>query len=121
MNLSLLKPSRRILRLSVVLSRGRWHHFPCSDHCRAKGIPYVANIDIKVFKHARFQSLIVDGSQGLVILNPTRKTLEKISGDQAGPPRKLQAAQKSSHLRGETVDGYEVRIFANSKIQKKWI
>ena len=48
---------------------------------RAKGIPYVANVDIKHLKRIELQSIIVDGSQGIVIINPTRQDSEEISGD----------------------------------------
>lgn len=80
---------------------------------RAKGIPYVANIDIKIFKHLQLQSLIVDGSQGLVILNPTRKTLKKYQAIKRSHQENYKLLKNATHLRGETVDGYEVRIFAN--------
>lgn len=86
---------------------------------RAKGIPYVANIDIKVFKHMNLQSLIVDGSQGLVILNPTRKTLKKYQAIKRGHLENYKKLKNFSHLRGETVDGYEVRIFANLENPKE--
>jgi phosphotransferase system enzyme I (PtsI) len=86
---------------------------------RAKGIPYVANIDIKVFKHMRLQSLIVDGSQGLVILNPTRKTLKKYQAIKRGHQENYKLLKNASHLRGETVDGYEVRILANLENPKE--
>lgn len=80
---------------------------------RAKGIPYVANVDIKTFKKANLQSLIVDGSQGIVIINPTRKTLKKYQAIKQGHLDSYNKLKKSNHLKGETVDGYEVRIFAN--------
>ena len=86
---------------------------------RAKGIPYVANIDIKVFKHLDLQSLIVDGSQGLVILNPTRKTLKKYQDIKRGHQENYKRLKNATHLRGETVDGYEVRIFANLENPKE--
>ena len=86
---------------------------------RAKGIPYVANIDIKIFKHLPLHSLIVDGSQGLVILNPTRKTLKKYQAIKRGHQENYKRLKNASHLRGETVDGYEVRIFANLENPKE--
>jgi len=86
---------------------------------RAKGIPYVANIDIKIFKHLQLQSLIVDGSQGLVILNPTRKTLRKYQEIKRSHQENYKRLKDASHLRGETVDGYEVRIFANLENPKE--
>ncbi|HEY4255505.1 MAG TPA: phosphoenolpyruvate--protein phosphotransferase [Chlamydiales bacterium] len=80
---------------------------------RAKGIPYVANIDIKIFRRIELQSLIVDGSQGIVIVNPTSKTLKKYQALQKGDLESYSQLKKASSLKGETIDGYEVRIFAN--------
>lgn len=80
---------------------------------RAKGIPYVANIDIKVLKRLDVQSIIVDGSQGLVITNPQRSTLKKYQEIKKGHLETYRLISHSGHLRGETVDGYETRIFAN--------
>ncbi|MDE3046220.1 MAG: phosphoenolpyruvate--protein phosphotransferase [Verrucomicrobiota bacterium] len=86
---------------------------------RAKGIPYVANIDMKVFKRVELQSLIVDGSQGIVIINPTRKTLKKYQAIKRGHLQNYKLLKSASHLKGETVDGYEVRIFANLENPKE--
>jgi phosphotransferase system enzyme I (PtsI) len=86
---------------------------------RAKGIPYVANIDIKQLKKAEIHSLIVDGSQGLVILNPTRQTLKKYQEIQRNLQLDYKLLKSASHLKGETIDGYEVRIFANLENPKE--
>lgn len=80
---------------------------------RAKGIPYVANVDIKVLKRIDLQSVIVDGSEGLVIINPTRKTLRKYQELKKGYLESYKFLKSHSHLKGETIDGYEVKIFAN--------
>lgn len=86
---------------------------------RAKGIPFVANIDIRIFKRLQLNSLIVDGSQGLVIINPTRKTLKKYQAIKRGHQENYKLLKNASHLKGETVDGYEVRIFANLENPKE--
>lgn len=80
---------------------------------RAKGIPYVANVDIKEFKRVNLHSLIVDGSQGLVILNPNRKTMKKYQAIKRSLQQNYKLLKNSTHLKSETVDGYEVRVFAN--------
>jgi phosphotransferase system enzyme I (PtsI) len=80
---------------------------------RAKGIPYVANVDIKEFKRHEMHSLIVDGSQGLVIVNPNKKTLKKYQAIKRSHLESYKMLKSSTHLKGETVDGYEVRVFAN--------
>lgn len=86
---------------------------------RAKGIPYVANVDMKHLKKGEVYSLIVDGTQGLVILNPTRETLKKYQGMQRDYHQKFKLLKNASHLKGETIDGYEVRIFANLENPKE--
>ncbi len=86
---------------------------------RAKGIPYVANVDIKLLKRIEMQSMIVDGSQGLVIMNPQRSTLKKYQEIKKGHLEKFRLISHSSHLRGETVDGFEVRLFANLENPKE--
>lgn len=86
---------------------------------RAKGIPYVANVDIKQLKKIQVHSLIVDGSEGLVILNPTHQTLKKYQEIQRGLQMDYKMLKSASHLKGETIDGYEVRIFANLENPKE--
>ncbi|MEN9654100.1 MAG: phosphoenolpyruvate-protein phosphotransferase [Chlamydiota bacterium] len=86
---------------------------------RAKGIPYVANIDIKVLKRLNLHSVIVDGSEGLLIINPTKMTLRKYQEIKRGYLEDFRALKSSAHLKGETVDGYEVRIFSNLENPKE--
>jgi phosphotransferase system enzyme I (PtsI) len=86
---------------------------------RAKGIPYVANVDLRLFKGVDLQSLIVDGSEGIVILNPSRKTLRKYQAIKKEIQESYKLLKNSSHLKGETIDGYEVRIFANLENPKE--
>lgn len=80
---------------------------------RAKEIPYVANIDIKMLKKTDLQSIIVDGSLGIVIVNPTPQTLKHYTEIKQGHAVKNQLLKNAVHLKGETIDGYEIRIFAN--------
>ncbi len=86
---------------------------------RAKGIPYVANVDIKQLKKVELHALIVDGSQGLVILNPSRQTLKKYQEMQKNHLMQLKLLKSHAHLKGETIDGYDVRIFANLENPKE--
>ncbi len=87
---------------------------------RAKGIPYVANVDVKQLKkNVELHSIIVDGSQGIVILNPTRSTLKKYQEMQRKLQQNYKMLKSASHLKAETIDGYEVRIFANLENPKE--
>lgn len=86
---------------------------------RAKGIPYVANVDIKHLKKVSFDSLIVDGAQGLVIVNPTRKTLKKYQDLKKEHIANYKLLTTTAHFKAETIDGYEIRIFANLENPKE--
>ena len=86
---------------------------------RAKGIPYVANIDIKKLRKLEFHTIVVDGSQGLVILNPNRQTLKKYQEMKKSYSAEHKKLKSSTHLHSETVDGYEVRVFANLENPKE--
>ncbi len=86
---------------------------------RAKGIPYVANVDVKLLKRIELHSLIVDGSDGLVIINPSRQTLKKYQERKKSHLDNYKLLKSSTHLKGETIDGYEVRIFANLENPKE--
>ncbi|MBF8263188.1 MAG: ptsI [Parachlamydiales bacterium] len=80
---------------------------------RAKGIPYVAHVDIKLFRRFDAGMVIVDGTQGIVIVNPTSQTLKKYQSLKKGQLQNFRLMQSATHLKGETIDGYQVRIFAN--------
>jgi phosphotransferase system enzyme I (PtsI) len=80
---------------------------------RAQGIPYVANIDIRQLRQMEISSLIVDGSQGLLILNPEPDTLKKYQRLKRGQARSYRLLKNASHLKAETIDGYQVDVLAN--------
>jgi phosphotransferase system enzyme I (PtsI) len=86
---------------------------------RAKGIPYVANVDIKVLKKIELQSIIVDGSEGLVIINPSKQSLKKYQDIKKDYLQNYKRLKNSAHLKAETIDGYEIRIFANIENPKE--
>lgn len=80
---------------------------------RAKGIPYVANIDVTLIKSLSPYSLIIDGGQGVIIVNPKEETLLKYQKLKKEQMLEHDNLKQSLHLKAETIDGYEVRIFAN--------
>lgn len=86
---------------------------------RAKGIPYVANVDIKFLKGIELQSLIVDGSEGIVIINPSKPSLKKYQDLKREYQQTYKRLKNTAHLKGETIDGYEIRIFANIENPKE--
>jgi phosphotransferase system enzyme I (PtsI) len=80
---------------------------------RAKGIPYVGNIDIQSISRVRWHSAIVDGQTGEVILNPSKETLEKFKQRKTSLKTSMQLLQKELHYDAETIDGYMVQVHAN--------
>lgn len=80
---------------------------------RAKGIPYVACIDILSLKQVQTDCVIVDGQTGEVILNPTPETLESYKHRKTCLKTSQQLLQKEVHFDAETMDGCLVQVFAN--------
>ena len=76
---------------------------------RAKGIPYVAHVDIKLFKKFERGRVIVDGTQGIVIVNPGVRDAEKISISQ-----KRTAAEFSPHAECHSLKGRDGRWISGS-------
>ena len=77
---------------------------------RAKSIPYVSNIDFLDAETVRGKVVVVDGSGGKVIMNPSKKTLEKYKTIQKkNSTEKIKTFSKDS----KTLDGCEINISAN--------
>ncbi len=79
---------------------------------RAKGIPYVSNIDIKILQAKGSTELILDGSTGLVLLFPSVESLERYKGLEVCDS-KFISTPSSSVFATETIDGYRVKLMAN--------
>lgn len=86
---------------------------------RAKGIPYVANVDIRILRQVPLKAIIVDGSQGIVIINPEIETLKKYQKMRRTHVESLRLLKNVASLKGETIDGYEVKIMANLENPKE--
>lgn len=80
---------------------------------RAKGIPYVASIDIEALQNAEGKCVIVDGLTGDIIVNPTNDTLERYEKLKSRLTKQYQQLEKDRNLPSETIDGYSIKIFAN--------
>jgi len=80
---------------------------------RAKGIPYIAGIEIEKHRGIACQGMILDGDQGLVIINPTEETQEKYRQMilKAEDFHKVLAGQYAS--KAETIDGFSIELFGN--------
>lgn len=80
---------------------------------RAKGIPYVASVDVASFENLSARLCIVDGQTGDVIFNPTPATLEKYRQSRTRLKTSLQLLQKELEYDTETIDGCAIQVFAN--------
>jgi len=80
---------------------------------RSKGIPYVANIDVLKIKDLEVRVAIVDGFEGVVILNPNEETLSYYSEKQKQVATRYQRFLDEDHLKPETKDGEPVQLFVN--------
>lgn len=80
---------------------------------RAKGIPYVACVDVTTFQDIPTKCVIVDGQTGDVIFNPTAHTLEKYKQRKTCLKTSFQLLQKEVQYRAETMDGCQVQVYAN--------
>ncbi len=80
---------------------------------RAKGIPYVASIDMEVLQSVKGKCVIVDGLTGDIILNPSNDTLEKYERLKNRLTKQYQQLERDRHLLAETLDGYPLCLYAN--------
>ena len=80
---------------------------------RAKGIPYVASVDMEILQNAKGKCVIVDGLTGDIIVNPSNITLEKYERLRNRLTQQYQQLEKDRHLAAETLDGYPLSLYAN--------
>lgn len=80
---------------------------------RAKGIPYVAHIDVENLEKAEGSIVIVDGLHGTVILNPTEKTLQSYQQLKEDIFDKYQKLVEEIHIPATTVDHKKIEVLAN--------
>lgn len=78
---------------------------------RSKGIPYISNIDIKTLHSYDQSPVIVDGDQGIVILNPSEKTLTQYQKN----PIKIHdhSNNQTDAKEVKTLDGQELTLLTN--------
>jgi len=81
---------------------------------KARGIPYVANVDFtKIVKFRSDSLVIVDGLLGRIILNPTKKTLNQYQKLKSHIHHKYEQLKVVSSDASYTKDGLRVRLSAN--------
>lgn len=80
---------------------------------RARGIPYVASIDVDKLQEAHGKCVIVDGLTGDIIVNPSSNTLEKYEDLRMRLTQQYQALEGQRELSSETQDGIQIALYAN--------
>lgn len=80
---------------------------------RAKKIPYVAGVDISCLKAENIETIIVDGSKGEVIVNPTQERLSHYRKLILSKKGFYQDLKESSVRKTETKDGFPINLFGN--------
>lgn len=84
---------------------------------KAKGIPYVANVNFSKLNAMHKVSLaIVDGLSGKIILNPTEKTLQQYRSLKALIHDQHEELKEIKLLPAATLDGHPVRLSANVEL-----
>ncbi len=80
---------------------------------RAQGIPFVSKVDFPDLSQNLPRQVIVDGTTGDVIINPSKKTLDYYKKEQKKLTVKARGLRKNGFYEAETIDGYKVRLSAN--------
>ncbi len=80
---------------------------------RAKGIPYIASIDVAEVQNKDPKTVIVDGLSGYVILDPLPSTIEYYEEKRRQLESSYQLLERDVHLKAETLDGFSVNVVAN--------
>jgi phosphotransferase system enzyme I (PtsI) len=80
---------------------------------RAKGIPYVGNIDLNKIPHNVKGPVIVDGRIGQVIINPRAETIAEYKSQRSYLQLFLNTFQQNAGQYAETYDGHALRLSAN--------
>lgn len=80
---------------------------------RAKGIPYVSNIDVQVLIQFKLHTLIVDGNEGVIIINPNMKTVEKYKSLKAEEEGYYSKLEKEVYLAVKSSKEMIVKVSGN--------
>lgn len=81
---------------------------------RARGIPFVSNVDFPDFSVSLPPIVIVDGGRGNVVINPSKATLQHYKQERKKLKIFVKGLQEESNvLEAVTIDGHGVRLSAN--------
>lgn len=80
---------------------------------RSKGLPFVSGIGKEAFSLLDIDLIIVDGSAGVVILNPEEETIETYLEKQKQAATRYQLLLSDNHLPAKTIDGVQTHLLIN--------
>jgi len=80
---------------------------------RSKGIPYIADVDVSEIEKLDIETVIVDAYEGVVIASPSEKTIGEYREKQRQLATRYQVFLEEDHLKAETVDGIQVKLYVN--------
>lgn len=80
---------------------------------KAKGIPYVTNVNLDYLKAYADCPIIVDGRTGKIIINPNESTLKLYENLRKKISGQIKDFEKAAKWPAQTFDGYHVRLTAN--------
>lgn len=80
---------------------------------KAKGIPYIANVNLQALKENAQHPMIVDGRTGKIILNPKPETLKEYERLKAKIQHQVKALEQVTKWPAQTFDGFSIRLCAN--------
>ena len=81
---------------------------------RSKAIPYIANIDMDTIFSYAGKTVIIDGKQGRIIINPKKETLKEYQGKQKVLKQaQIDLEKKQKEKQVTTLDGFRVHLHAN--------
>lgn len=80
---------------------------------RAKGIPYITNIDTSAFTKYEIMEIIVDGINGKIIINPKDEEIEKYKAKKKQFDDYFKEIAVADQYHPRTKDNVDINIFAN--------
>jgi phosphoenolpyruvate-protein phosphotransferase (PTS system enzyme I) len=86
---------------------------------QALEIPAVLGLDTATRIVKNDDIIIVDGSEGVLIINPEEQTLLRYEERRIGYERFRAAITRDSHLPAETVDGFRLKVMGNIELPEE--
>ncbi|MBA3723113.1 MAG: phosphoenolpyruvate--protein phosphotransferase [Parachlamydiaceae bacterium] len=80
---------------------------------KAKGIPYITNVDLNALKSFADQTIIVDGRKGKIFINPREETIKKYESLKQQMQNQTRNLELNTQWPAETFDGFSIKLSAN--------